>query len=252
MTARRPRSSTLTTTYNFVVKKAEAGSYTLEETIESVQVKSSKPEEATTPAASRFANLLKGTTFTFTMNSAGKITGSLNGYDDLIKRLAGNNDKTEKELRAVIPEDAFKEELAAIFGFLPDKPVAENDTWVRKETMALPWGKLTGEAKYTYKGKSEGAQQIDVSRTWTYATSTAGSGGVTVTKGDVQVPVAKATILADPSAGRLISHKQTTQMTGKLTITGVAAKDASGKEIKETTCTFDQTTLRTIRQLDAK
>jgi len=248
------RNSTLTTVSEFVVEKADAGSYTLKQTIESVQVKPSKPEEPTTPAASRYANLLKGTVFTFTINSAGKITGSLGGYDYLVKRLSGNNEEAEKSLRSLIPEEGFKESLGDIFGFLPDKAVSEDQPWTRKEVLSLPWGKLTGEARYTYKGKKDGAQQIDESHTWTYGLPEGGISGVTVTKGEIQVPVSKGTISVDPAAGKLISHKQTTQITGKLTISSVdtTKKDATAKDTKETVFTVDQTTTRTIRQLEPK
>jgi hypothetical protein len=237
--------STYTVVSRFEVKKADAGSYTLEQTVEGVQVKSNKADDPTVSLASRFANLLKGATFKFTINSAGKVTSGVDGYEDFIKKISGGNEQAEKKNRALLPEDALKEELAAIFGFLPDKPVSTGDKWVRKETMALPWGKLTGEATYTYGGKDKDGEKIKVERKWSYSLPTGGgAGGVKVTKGDVKVDDTTATIVADPAAGRLVSDTQKTHVSGKITIT---TTDAT---MKDTAYTVDQTTTRTIRRLD--
>jgi hypothetical protein len=235
--------STFTTVSRFEVKKADAGSYGLEQTIEGVQVKSNKTDDPTVAVASRFANLLKGATFKFTISSSGKLTGGLEGYDDLIKKLSGGNEQADKKNRALLPEDALKEELTAIFGFLPDKPVTTGSKWVRKENMALPWGKLTGEATYTYDGKDKDGEKIKVERKWTYALPAGeGVGGIKVTKGDLKVEDASATIIADPAAGRLVSDTQKTHVSGKITTTDAAMKD--------TAYTVDQTTTRTVRRVD--
>jgi len=236
--------STFTTVSRFEVKDAADGSYTLEQTIEGVQVKSNKTDDPTVAIASRFANLLKGATFKFTINSSGKITSGLDGYDDLIKKLSGGSEKAEKSNRALMPEDAFKDELNAIFGFLPDKSVDTGATWTRKESMALPWGKLSGEATYTYKGKDKDDSKIEVSRKLTYALPEGeGAGGVKVTKGEIKVDDANATILADLAAGRLVSDKQTMHVSGKVTMTDATT-------MKDTTFTVDQTTTRNIKRVD--
>jgi hypothetical protein len=235
--------STFTTVSRFEVKKADAGSYTLEQTIEGVQVKSNKTDDPTVAIASRFANLLKGATFKFTITPSGKLTSGLEGYEDLIKKLSGGNERAEKGNRAGLPEDLFKEELNAIFGFLPDKPVAAGATWVRKESMALPFGKLSGDATYTYKGKEANGEKIAVERKWSYALPDGeGARGVKVTKGDLKVEEASATILADPSAGRLVSDTQKTHIVGKITTTDATMKDTS--------YAVDQTTTRTLKRVD--
>jgi len=235
-------ASTYTTVSSFVVKKAEAGSYTLDQTIEGVQVKSAKADDSTVAIASRFANLLKGAKFTFTINSAGKLTSKLDGYDDFIRRLSGGSDKIEKDNRAFLPEDALKDELSAIFGFLPGKSVEKDDTWKRTETLALPWGKLTGETTYKYGGKDKDGEKIDITQKWSYALPDEGAGGVKVSKGDVKVTDATGTIVADLAAGRLVSHKETRHLTGHLTTTDAAKK--------ETPFDIDQTTTRTIRRVE--
>jgi hypothetical protein len=239
--------STFTTVSRFEVKKADAGSYTLEQTIEGVRVKSNKTDDPTVAVASRFANLLKGATFKFTINSAGKVTSGLEGYDDLIKKLSGGNEKADKSNRALLPEDAFKEELNAIFGFLPDKPVKAGDPWTRKESMALPWGKLSGDATYTYAGKDKDGEKIEVKRNLTYALPDGEGAGAKVTKGDIKVDDASATIVADPAAGRLVSATSKMHVGGKVTVTEAGTADTAAKQ---TTFTVDQTTTRTLKRVD--
>ncbi len=237
--------STYTTVSSFVVKKADADSATLEQKVEGVKVKSSKPDDVTVTSASRYANLLKGATFTFTLGPSGRVTSAgLDGYDDLIRKLSGGNENAAKSLRAKMPESDFKEALNLIFGFLPDRPAADQKTWARKESLTLPWGRLTGDATYTYQGRVKGGEQIDVSRKWTCTLSTEGAAGVKVTKGDVKVSDATGTIVADPAAGRLVSNKQTMHVTGQLTAT------TTESPAKEITFDIDEVTTRTIRQVE--
>jgi len=233
-------ASTFTTVSSFVVKKAGDG-YSVEQTIEGVKVTSDKPDDPTLGVRSRFANQLKGTTFRFTISPTGKVTSkTIEGYDDLIKKLTGGNESNEKEIRARLPEDAFKEELNAIFGFLPDKA---GTTWKRSETLTLPWGTLKGDADYTHKGnKGKDGEEITVTHNWTMELAKDAPAGVKVSKGNVKIDKAEGTIHCDPAAGRLINNTQTTHLTGKLTMT-----DAF---MKEFTFDIDQTTTRTLRRVD--
>jgi hypothetical protein len=233
-------SSKFTTVSSFVVKKAGDG-YSVEQTIEGVKVTSSKPDDPTLGVRSRFANQLKGATFRFTITPTGKVTSkTIDGYDDLIQKLTGGNKDNEKEVRARMPEDAFKEELNSIFGFLPEKSAT---TWKRAETLTLPWGTLKGDAEYTYKGnKGKDGEEITVSRDWKLELAKDATGGVKVTKGNVKIDKAEGTIHFDPAAGRLINNTQTMHVAGKLTIL-----DAF---MKEFTFDIDQTTTRTLRRLE--
>jgi hypothetical protein len=235
-------SRTFTTVSSFAVKKADADAYELEQVVEGVKVTPDKPAEANDVAA-RFANQLKGATFTFTINRAGKITSkTIEGYDALISKLSGGNAAAAQQARALLPEDDLREELGAIFGFLPDKPVSKGDTWARPESLTLPWGTLKGEATYTYQGKGAGGEEIAVRRKLTYGLPKEGTSGVKVTKGTLQVDRADGSIVVDPAAGKLVSNVQNMHLAGKLTMT-----DASMKDL---TFDVDQTTTRTIKRVD--
>jgi hypothetical protein len=237
-------ASTYTTVSQFEVQKAAAGAYTLKQTVVGVQVKSNKPDDPVMSTISRFAAQFKGTTFTFTMAPNGTITSkTLEGYDDLIKKLTGGNESAEKEARARYPEDMFRDELSRIFVPFPDKPVSKGDTWLRKETLAIPNGTLTGEITYTYDGRDpKDAEQIKVNQKWSYALPKGGSGGGRVTKGELKVDQATGRISVDPAAGRLIRNEESKHITGKLTYTDTT--------MKEITSDIDQTTTRTFRRVD--
>jgi hypothetical protein len=235
-------ASTFTTVSSFVVKKADAGSYTLEQTVEGVKVKLDKDDTAA-GVAERFANQLKGAKFTFTINAAGKITSDkIGGYDDLIKKLGGGSEAGEKAVRTLLPEETLREELNVIFVPFPEKEVSKGATWNRDEKLALPWGTLKGEAVYTYQGKGKDGEEISVSRKWTYELPKEGASGVKVTKGDVKVDQASGTIVVDPAAGRLIRHEQSVHVKGRLT--------ATDSEKKETTFDVDQTTTRILKRVE--
>jgi hypothetical protein len=231
--------STFTTVSSVVVKKADGG-YRVELTVEDVKVKSNKPDDATVTTASRFANQLKGASFKFTISPSGKITSkTIEGYDDLVKKLGGGNETAEKAVRALLPEDAFREELNAMFGFLPDNP--KDSKWTRTESLSMPWGTLKGAAEYKHTGKTKDGEEIKVSRRWSYELPKEGAAGAKVSKGDVKVDKAEANIVVDPAAGRLVSNAQTMHVAGKLTI-----NDGS----KDTTSDIDQTTTRILRRVD--
>jgi hypothetical protein len=236
--------ATYTTVSQFEVKKAAADSYTLEQTLTGVQVKSNKPDDPITAVLSRYAAQAKGSTFTFTLASAGTITSkTLEGYDDFVKRLSGGNEAQEKLVRAQYPEELFRDELSRIFLPLPGKPVNKGDKWVRKETDVLAYGKLTGENTYTYDGKdTNGGEKISVSEKWTFVPAKDGQAVAGVTTATLNVDGASGQITADPAAGRLIRHEESKHITGTLTYT-----DAARKEI---TAAVDLTTTRRFRRVE--
>jgi hypothetical protein len=233
--------STYTTVSSIVVRKADGG-YRVEQTIEGVKVKPNKADDPTAVVESRFANQLKGATFKFTISPSGKITSKgVEGYEELLTKLSEGNEAAQKGLRALLPEDALKADLNAMFGVLPDGPIGEGKGWTRSETQVLLWGKLTGQAEYVYKGKVKDGEEITVNRKLTYELPKDAAAGVKVTKADIKVDKATANIVVDPAAGRLVSHTQTTHLAGKLT-----TNDGS----KDTTTDIDQTTTRTLRRVD--
>lgn len=235
--------STVTTVSSFEVKKADAGSYTLEQTVEGVKVKPDKTDDLSVGTAGRFANILKGAKFTFTINGAGKITSTkIEGYDELIKKLGGGNEAAEKGWRALLPEESVRGQLSDIFVPLPEKAVDKGAAWERAETQTVSGGTLKGDAVYTYQGKGKDGEEIGVSRKLSYELPKEAVSGVKVTKGDVKVEQATGTIVVDPASGRLVRSEQTTHVKGKLTTADSA--------MKETTFDVDQTTTRTIKRVE--
>ncbi len=236
-TAKPTTSNTsVTTVSSFEVVDAGADGAQLRQKVEGVSVKADDP---TGPSAARAAGVLKGAQFTLTVSPAGRVA-KFDGYNDFVRRLTGGNDAAEKQVRAAYPEEAFKEELATIFGVLPDKPAAPGATWKRTESLPLgPLGVLSGEATYTYRGKGDGGEQIDVTRVLTYAAPKE-EGNLKLR--DVKVREAKGTALFDAANGRLVKEELTVKLEG-----AVVLKESA---TATTTINVKQTTTRTFRVLE--
>lgn len=227
--------NTVTTVSSFEVLSDEGGKYVLRQKVEGIQAKAS---DGTGPSAARAATVLKGAQFTFHLTPAGKIS-NFDGYADLLKKWTGGNDALEQEVRASYPESSFKDELATVFGFLPEQPVAQGATWKRDESLPLGRaGRLTGTTTYTYTGKADGHEQITQDSQLAFE----------ATKGDasrlsnVKVTEGKGPILFDPAAGRLVKWERTLKMTATVTVRDNNDKDQ--------TFNVQQTTTRTTRLLD--
>jgi hypothetical protein len=233
-----PSDSTITTVYGFEVVKQGPEGTVLKQTIEGVRVKSDDPTAA---VAARGANQAKGVAFQVTLAPSGKLL-KFEGYADLIRKIGGSGEAGEKAARTLIPEEALKEELARIFGFLPDKPVSSGATWSRDELSSLgPGGTLTGKVEYTFKGKAEGGESITFTRSLAYAPPKEAAGGVKLTKAEAKVDQAGGSVVFDAAAGRLVRQESSLHLKGNFTID-------DGTRVTATA--VDQTTTQTIRLLD--
>jgi hypothetical protein len=231
-------TATYTTVSLFEVKKAEADSYTLEQTVESVQLKSDKPDDPNNAIPSRFAAQIKGSKFQITLSPSGTIK-SLEGYDDFIRKLSGGREADDKALRAEYSEEGIRSELNSIFVPFPEKAVSKGDTWSRKVVLPTPFGTLTADRTCIYEGRDKDAESIKVSEKWSYALPKDSGAGTKITKGDVKVDEASGQILVDPGAGRVVRNEEKRHLVGKLTLTDSANKDVATE--------FDTNVTRTIR-----
>src|SRR5262249_24469090 len=172
----------------------------------------------------KFNQQLVGATFKVTVNPKGEVT-KFEGYDDLMKKLVGDDANGRKVFQAIMPEEAFKRSAAEAFAFLPDQPVKTGAQWERKlETSLGPLGSFSTKRQYTYEGQEQADNKTLEKITFTASTAyTPRKPGDTtfpfqVSKGDLKVEDLKGVIYFDAAAGRLVRSESSMKVRGNVTI----------------------------------
>jgi Family of unknown function (DUF6263) len=217
----------MTFVFSVAVQKVNPDkSAVLEEKVESVEVKNTGGPTGAIAAEDKFNQQVKGATFRVTVTPRGEVT-KFEGYDDLVKRLAGDDAVTQKTVRAVLSEDYIKNAAADVFGRLPDRPVKANDSWGDDKKLDMPLGPLgtfTATRTYTYEGKDtvdgKSVDKIGFTGKATYSPPKSGEAGpfpFQLTKGDLQVENLSGTLAFDDSAGRLVESNTSMRVKGSMT-----------------------------------
>ena len=115
------------------VKEKTASGQALDLTIESVAIAS----DAKGGLEDALAAKMKGARFSATVTPQGRLA-QFGGYEPFIQKLAEKNADTEKVLRALLSEEAIREDIEELFHFLPDKSVRKGDQWKRESIEPVP------------------------------------------------------------------------------------------------------------------
>jgi hypothetical protein len=170
---------------------------------------------------------LQGATFRITLDPKMEIV-AFEGYEDLLKKLAGDNADVRDTVRALLPEEAMKKSAReALTAFLPGKAVNPGNPWERKgvlEPLGL-LGSLKKDYAYVYEGRAQ-VNKKDVEKITFTATAshvlpkagTAKQAPFQVTDGKLDVADAKGTIYFDAAAGRLVQAESQMNLKGFLTL----------------------------------
>ncbi len=174
--------------------------------------------DANQAADSKLAEKMKGSTFTVSLNPAGKIT-KFTGYEDFVKKLAGDDEAIEKQVRTGLAEDKLKKSIEATFAYLPGKAVVKGDSWKQESTESLgPFGAFKVAKVFTYQGKEEAGDLVTVAATRTFLPSRGEGVLVKVIKGSLKGEEAKEGFLFDSDKGRLIRGENHVLIRGTLTV----------------------------------
>jgi hypothetical protein len=214
-----------------VLKKNDDNSLVLEVKIEAVKVKTG----GDTMASARMLQDLEGATFKVTLSPKMRII-KFEGYDALIKKMA-KTEEIGKMVRALITEDALSKPIEALFGFLPEKDgdkgeeadleLKKGDTWTALLDRPLGFmGTLKMTNSYTFQGKEEveGKElvKLEVVNTKSTFTHSGAGGGLAfrIVKGDFKVDKKKTQgiIYFSPRLGRVVRWRQTTALSGMVTV----------------------------------
>jgi hypothetical protein len=214
-----------------VLDVKEDGSVVLEQKLESIKFKneggSVMPDDK-----------IQGATLKITLGPK-RTVDKLEGLDELIAKLAGEDAKVRDTLKRTLTEEWFKKTAREVFAFLPEK---EEKKWTRKVPVPLgPLGNLAITNNYkddgTEKVGDKSAAKITFTSTVTYTKPTAkdaAGASIQIVEGDLKAESAKGTILFDAAAGRLVSSNWAMKLAGSMTVSIGGSKLPTVVEQEET------------------
>ena len=203
-----------------VLKKNPDDGWLVERKIESVKLKNPQSAGQTGAILQQF----QGCTFRITFASNLRVLKQ-EGYEELIKKLGGQDPVAGRMARAMVPEESLRNELDETYAFMPEKPVNVGDRWERRYLRSMgPAGSLTIVRQHQYDGQvTEGGKKLEkvlVSPAITHsATKPGGAALANPTEGRLKAENARGQLLFDASAGRLVLSELSFRLRGALSTT---------------------------------
>lgn len=167
---------------------------------------------------------LKGATVTATLNENLEVV-KVEGYSELLDKLADGDETQRKLFEAVIPEAGVKQLFSQTFVAGPNKPVKVGDTWAQNDKLPLGGlGEVTTKQKFELKSIKDGLATVSVKADLVFKPGTGGGLPFKITKADLTAEKFSGTHVFDIKAGRLKESKTEMVMSGSMTI-GVAGQE---------------------------
>lgn len=209
----------LTLVSNYVVAQKDNDSCALEQTIVSIKV-----QNPTGGAPGKFYQQLEGSKLRLTLTNKNREL-RLDGYEDMLKKVAGDDPNVRRVVQALLPEETLRRSLEESFAFLPPESIALGESWERKLVASLgPLGTLNIVNTYTYeKTEMDGNQSLhrfSVKPKITYSLPKSDSTGLPfqVTGGDLRAEGASGTLWWNSVEGKLARSEMKLKLAGKLKI----------------------------------
>ncbi len=219
-----------TSLVKYVVKEVEKdGSVTLEQQIESI--KATTPEGAPAAGSNAVLNQLQGSTFLAKLGPDFKVI-QLEGYDNLLKRLAGDDPSVRRVVQSLMSEEQLKNALQQSFGFLPNKAAKPGDSWQQELTLTLgPLGSVKVQNVFKFDGletkDNKSLAKISFQPTVTYLPPKPESANseISVVQGSIESNNPQGVLYFDAKSGRLDHSELKLNLKGNLTV------KLNGKEV---------------------
>lgn len=221
----------------YTIQSVEAdGSIKLQLLIESM--KALNPDGSTATGNNAVFNQMQGITLTMKLNPAIQVL-ELEGYDLLMKKLAGDDPSLRRVVHAMFSEEHFKQAVHQAFAVVPQKEVPAGFQWKRKSVTSLgPLGTVQVDMQMTAVGledvESKKMVRLNYKPTLNYqpAATDASNPEMSIIKGSVKLQEGEGVAFFNPHAGRVF------QSTLKLKMAGELTARISGQEVP---VQFDQT-----------
>jgi len=217
--------------FSWTTVKQDGDVVTLKQKIESVDmaidIGGTKIEYNSTGAQTsgnplaEFFKALVGAEFTVLLDTKeNKITKILD-KDQFVAKLVNANPAMQPLLNNILDEKAFIDMSEPTFRVVPNKEVAQGDSWELKNTLKLgPIGSYLSDYKYTYNGKADALDKIGITATLKYEPGSSSSGALPfkIEKATLESTKASGEVLFDSAKGRPAKSSMTMDVKGNLTI----------------------------------
>jgi hypothetical protein len=163
---------------------------------------------------------LTGSEYKIKVTPRGELT-EVKGFTEIVADLVKDNPLATLEAGILADDDSQKHSEQERFVVFSDKPVAPGDRWEHPfETDLKGIGKFKGKTTYTYEADDKVGDcktvRIGVKTDLTIEFNLE-AGGIKIT-GTMTTTSSSGTVQFDPLAGRIVSSKEVTGMTGELNI----------------------------------
>jgi hypothetical protein len=216
----------------FTVKqKNPDDSLVLEQKIETVKINRTGGATAANP---KLLQQMEGATFRITCDAQLHVT-RFEGYQELVKKMAGDDPELAKMVRLLVREDGLKAPVEMLLTCVPGKAVAPGATWESKITMPFgPLGSLATVNTFTFEGpdkKDPKLARAAVATAVTYTLPEGESGlAFQIKAGSLKATKASGSLVFNTTAGRLVSYESTRVLKGSLTVASMGRTQEMGIE----------------------
>lgn len=218
------------------------GVIVLDQQIESM--KATNPDGSASPGNNAIFNQLQGAIVKARLTPGLKVE-QLEGYDELVKRLAGDDPSMRRVVQALLSEEQLKNAIGYSMGFVPQKAVQPGATWKSEMNVALgPLGTVRINQAFKFEGMEtvEGVSLAKISYQpavdYVPPKAEAGNPDLSILRGKIELRSGSGVIYFDATKGRL-HHSDL-----KFTLRGEMTAQVQGIE---TPVTFEQTQSIAVR-----
>jgi hypothetical protein len=170
---------------------------------------------------SEFFKALVGAEFTVLLDTKENKIIKVLDREEFVKKLVNANPAMQPLLNGILDEKAFIDMSEPTFRVVPNKEVAQGDSWELKNTLKLgPIGSYLSDYKYTYNGKADSLDKIGITATLKYEPGSSSSGALPfkIEKATLESTKASGEVLFDSAKGRPAKSSMTMDVKGNLTI----------------------------------
>ncbi|MFO0814856.1 MAG: DUF6263 family protein [Gemmatales bacterium] len=232
--------------YSVVAVDAD-GTIVLDQQIESM--KATNPDGSTSVGNNAVLNQLQGAIVKAKLTPKLEVK-ELEGYEELVKRLAGDDPSIRRVVQAILSEDQLKQAIHQSLACVPQQQTPAGTRWQRNLKLNLgPLGSINSELNYTASGmaKVDGKDlvKIDYQPVVKYLPPSADAANpeLSIASGSIQLKEGAGVAYFNQQTGRLHSSSLRLQLSGEMT---------AKLQNKPVPLTFEQTQVIEVRIQNAE